>query len=154
MAAVLRHTVPAHPAAASVVRQHVRHWLTELAWPEDEADNVVLAVSEAVCNSIEHAYPDGDPDGLVRVSGESVPLGGGGRQLLITVCDHGRWRPVPENDEGRRRGIPLMRALTESLDVIGTAAGTRVTLTTRPVAAPRRLPWVDADQSRVRGLSG
>lgn len=151
MAAVLQHTLHAEPAAASVMRQHVRRWLAELAWPQDEADNVVLAVSEAVCNSAEHAYPDGGPGGLIRVSGESVSLRGGDRQLLITVCDRGRWRPIPEDDEGRRRGIPLMRALTQSLRVVGTPAGTRVTLTSRPVATPRRSVRADAPPwSRVR----
>lgn len=39
-----------------VVRASVRRWLAGLAWPEDPAEDIVLAVHEAVSNVIEHAY--------------------------------------------------------------------------------------------------
>ncbi|MBC8091620.1 MAG: ATP-binding protein, partial [Pseudonocardia sp.] len=54
----LRFRLLAVPAAASIVRERLRHWLDGLGWPEPELDDVVLAVHEAVSNSVEHGYAD------------------------------------------------------------------------------------------------
>ena len=46
--------------------------------------------------------------------------------IVVTVSDHGRWRdPRPSS---RGRGLPLMRALMESVEVDPGAHGTTVTL--------------------------
>jgi len=48
--------LPADPLAPLVARTQVRRWLTALAWPESQRDDIMLAASEAVSNAAEHAY--------------------------------------------------------------------------------------------------
>jgi anti-sigma regulatory factor (Ser/Thr protein kinase) len=55
---LLQLELAADPVVASVVRDEVGRWLTVLGWPADQGEDIVLAVSEAVSNAIEHAYWD------------------------------------------------------------------------------------------------
>lgn len=128
----------------SIVRDRLRSWLSALSWPQGQLDDIVLAVSEAVSNAVEHAYPTGAdlPPGHVDVHAEADS---GGRphwmrRVHCTVHDHGRWRPPPADDENRRRGIPIMRACMDTVtiemltDDDGRPAGTKVTMSS--AAAP------------------
>jgi serine/threonine-protein kinase RsbW len=112
----LRLALPADPVTASVVRLQVREWLTAWCWPEDELDEIVLAVSEAVSNAIEHAYVH-QPLGVVEVRGGIETTPEGQYRATMIVRDHGRWRPPPRDNENRRRGIPLMQACMESVTI-------------------------------------
>jgi anti-sigma regulatory factor (Ser/Thr protein kinase) len=132
MSGAVRRVMAADGAAPAAVRQLFRAWLGELSWPMEDADDLLLAVSEAVSNSAEHAYPPGLV-GHVVVEAECVLDGNGSRQVVITVDDQGSWRPPPDWHENRRRGLPLMRACTASLDVSGTPSGTRVRMVSNPV---------------------
>jgi len=85
-----------------------------------------MAVNEAASNSIEHAYPPGTA-GTVEVHGR-LTAGPDGRHVELTVRDHGAWRPVPEDNEGRRRGIPLMRACMDKVTITSDRQGTWVRL--------------------------
>ncbi|HEY0577869.1 MAG TPA: ATP-binding protein [Pseudonocardia sp.] len=134
MSEAVRQVLPADAVAPSIVRRRVRRWLIELGWPEVDADDLLLAVSEAVSNAADHAYPPGRT-GEVVVDAECVPDSNGSRQVVITVVDHGSWRPPPAWHENRRRGVPLMRACTESVDIRGSASGTSVRMVSKPVAA-------------------
>lgn len=136
MSGAVRRVMAADGAAPSAVRRLFRTWLGELSWPVEDADDLLLAVSEAVSNVAEHAYPPGLV-GQVVVQAECVPEANGSRQVVITVDDQGSWRPPPAWHENRRRGLPLMRACTESLDVRGTPSGTRVRMVSKPVPNPR-----------------
>lgn len=109
--------MPADPVTPSVVRQRVREWLAAWSWPGDLLDDIVLAVSEAVSNSVEHAYLGQSP-GIVEVRGGIETTPDCRHQVMIIVRDHGRWRSPPSHHENRRRGIPLMRAYMDSV-VIG-----------------------------------
>jgi anti-sigma regulatory factor (Ser/Thr protein kinase) len=133
--------------AGHVVRKVLRRWLSEYDWPLDVADDLILAVSEAVSNAVEHGYGDTRlPAGKITVRAEQV-INRDVRCLVVTVIDHGHWRPVPVETENRRRGIPMMRAVMASVDINGSAVGTRVTMTSRPVplsgasAQRRRDDW-------------
>jgi 8-oxo-dGTP diphosphatase len=139
----VRLQLPADPVSASVARDRLRRWLDALGWPPAQSEDIVLAVSEAVSNSVEHAYlghrddqPAGEVDVHVRATTEA-----GLRHITAVVRDHGRWRPVPADDEYRRRGIPLMRACMDRVAITplrnddGEHAGTLVTLRSRPVPA-------------------
>lgn len=123
----------AEPAALSVIRDRLRQWLSAHCWPDDELDDLVLAVSEAAANAVEHAYPPGTP-GNIEIDGRVSGLPGGARDVEFTVRDRGRWRPIPEEPENRRRGIPLMRAVVAELNIHGTDQGTRVTMRSRRVS--------------------
>src|SRR5689334_24975487 len=43
-------------ASASIARERTESWLRTLHWPQGPAEDLVLAVSEAVSNSVEHGY--------------------------------------------------------------------------------------------------
>jgi anti-sigma regulatory factor (Ser/Thr protein kinase) len=50
-------------------------------------------------------------------------------QLSLTVTDTERWR-TPNSDPGiRGRGVPFMRALMDSVQIVPSAHGTTVTMT-------------------------
>ena len=65
---LLRLLLAADPVAPSVARQQVRRWLAALAWPTDQLQDIVLALSEAVTNAAEHAYRD-RPLGMIELRG-------------------------------------------------------------------------------------
>ena len=133
----MRRVLVADVTAPSAVRRLFRDWLRALRWPGAEIDDLLLAVSEAVANVVDHAYPqDVLGDVVVEVGLESLPTQG--RYVVVLVEDYGSWRPQPAWHENRRRGLQLMRACTGSMRVEGTASGTRVWLTSRPVPAVPR----------------
>lgn len=131
---MLRLTLPALPVSASLARDRLRRWLQALRWPSGQLGDVLLAVSEAVSNSIEHAYRYGLP-GLVEIEGRVLIEPANTRRVELTVRDHGRWRTAPPHDESRHRGIPLMRACMDRVSIDTTDHGTRITLRSRAVPA-------------------
>lgn len=110
----------------------MRQWLAAHRWPDAEIEDLVLAVSEAASNVVEHAYLHG-AIGDIEIAGRVAEEPGGARVADLTVEDHGRWRPVPEQSDNRRRGIPLMKATVAELAINGTDHGTRVRLRGRSV---------------------
>lgn len=135
MGEAVRQVLAADEVAPSAVRRRFRRWLATLGWPEVDAEDLLLAVSEAVSNASDHAYAHQQECGEVVVEARCVRGSNGSRRVVITVSDHGAWRPPPARHENRRRGVPLMRACTESVDIRGSAAGTRVRMISRPVPA-------------------
>lgn len=132
----LRLQLPADPIAPSVARNRLRHWLTASFWPAGQLEDIVLAVSEAVSNAVEHAYLDHQGPEVVEINGEVEVAPGGHRRVTVVVRDHGRWRPPPIDDENRRRGIPLMRACVETITIGApddNRTGTSVVLRSRAV---------------------
>jgi serine/threonine-protein kinase RsbW len=137
----MRLRLPAETIAPSVARHQLRRWLADLVWPPAQTQDIVLAVSEAVANSVEHAYAD-QPPGAVDLNVDVEILSGGQRRATLVILDEGRWRPAPADDENRRRGIPMMRACmgTVTIEVLsapdGRPRGTRVTMISRTVPPP------------------
>jgi serine/threonine-protein kinase RsbW len=128
--------LPVDPIAPSVARHRVRRWLAASCWPSGQLEDIILAVSEAVSNAIEHAYLDGQCPEVVALNGEIEVAPGGQRRVTVIVRDHGRWRPPPIDDENRRRGIPLMRACVDTVTIgrpDDDRAGTSVVLCSRAV---------------------
>lgn len=132
MSEAVRQVLPADARAPSTVRRHLRRWLASLDWPPEEADDLLLAVSEAVSNAAEHAY-SARRVGEVVVTADCVRHADGARQVVVRVVDRGAWRPPPSWHENRRRGLPLIRACTESMEIDGGPNGTAVRLVSRPV---------------------
>lgn len=132
MTKAMRRVLGADLAAPAAVRRLFRSWLVGLRWPTEEADDLLLAVSEAVSNAVDHAYPPGSPgDVVVEAQLELAP--GRGRYVVVQVTDHGSWRPQPAWHENRRRGLQLMRACTGLMEVDGGEHGTTVRLISRTV---------------------
>jgi serine/threonine-protein kinase RsbW len=122
----------ATPAVLSSVRACVTHWLREHHWPERRTHEMVLAVNEAVTNTILHAY--GDVGGRVALRAEVVvPFPGMGMAIFV-VQDWGRWRRQQSPEPGL--GLALMRDLMDEVRIETGAAGTTVMLSA-PVIALR-----------------
>ena len=122
--------LPADPTALQGMRRRLRAWLANRGVDPEEAADVVLAVSEACNNAIEHGYGD-NGGGPVKVSLAATESG----VLRIVVEDHGTWRDDPPSDE-RGRGIKLMQQLMDSTDIQTGLHGTRVILECRVRAEP------------------
>ncbi|MFL6119333.1 ATP-binding protein [Actinophytocola sp.] len=124
----------------SVARDEVRAWLRAHGWSPAHTDDLVLAINEAVSNSIEHGYRIGphDPprEETVAVHAAIHRAPDGSRRADFTVRDHGSWLAPDESGSSTRgQGLRLMRACVEHLSVEGDADGTTVTLHSRPVPA-------------------
>ena len=143
-------TLPAEPASAPLMRQALRKLIAAIGSDEQEAAAITVATGEAVNNAIEHAY--GAASGVVRIRARHD-----GTHLHVDVEDEGTWRPGRAPDGGGH-GLSLMRALVDSVDVITSPTGTRVSLTTA-IRASRPLPvWarveVDDAPSRATAPNG
>jgi anti-sigma regulatory factor (Ser/Thr protein kinase) len=115
------------------VRRELTRWLAEHQWPIDEGRDLVMAVSEAVSNSVEHAYAarrraDDEPNPVVTVDIEQVS-GAAGRRIQAVVEDFGAWRAAPQAKGYRGRGLARMEFLTAScvVDHRGSS-GTKITM--------------------------
>jgi serine phosphatase RsbU (regulator of sigma subunit)/anti-sigma regulatory factor (Ser/Thr protein kinase) len=112
--------VPARPRELGRLRGGLRQWLAAGGATRTEVDEVLLAVGEALANSVEHAYL-GRRAGELELTALRMPDG----TLRVTVRDFGRWR---ETVLGRRRGrgAPLMREVMDAVDVASGIWGTTV----------------------------
>ncbi len=122
------------PAAASLVRERLRHWLDVWAWPDHDLDDVILAVHEAVTNSIEHGYGGVDA-GEVEVVGTRL-RDGEHQRVRFTVRDSGRWRP-PRDPGFRGRGVSVMQGCMDEVEIRPGPAGTEVEMLSQPVPVGR-----------------
>ena len=117
-------TVPARLEQLAVLRRTVRQWLTATAVDQHTAQELVLAVGEAVTNAVEHAYLDSEPGSVeLTVSRYS-------EELRLEVRDHGRWRTIPAPGP-RGRGLKMMEKLTDAVTVDIDDHGTTVRLCKR-----------------------
>jgi len=105
------------PEALAPMRALLRRWLRHVGASDSETAEIVAACGEAATNAVEHSGSSGrDP---LELSGRVE-----GRTVELTVRDHGVWRP-PREDRGGR-GLPLMRALMDEVDVTSSTEGTTV----------------------------
>ncbi|MEA2331189.1 MAG: hypothetical protein QOH58_1327 [Thermoleophilaceae bacterium] len=109
--------LPTEPGSLASMRALLRRWLRHVDGSDQEIAEVVTACGEAATNAIEHAG-SGSP---FEVSGRLD-----GRQVQITIRDYGAWRAPREGDHGR--GLSLMRALMDTVEVLPTPEGTTVRL--------------------------
>jgi anti-sigma regulatory factor (Ser/Thr protein kinase) len=143
VADVLKFELAPELVAPSIARERFERWLRGLRWPNGQGEDLVLALSEAVSNSIEHGYrmhagqvrPALDL-GPVEVSAEVLVEEGGRRRIALTVRDHGRWREPVGPARFRGHGLSIMRACADHFSIDGTATGTTLTLITRAAPSP------------------
>ena len=120
----------AEPAAVAAGRDAVRETLRGAGWGEEGVELAVLAVDEALANAIEHGSLPGAPVEIAT----TVAAGGDVAEVLVT--DRGRpgaraplgvpAPPPPSSDHGR--GLIIMSARAEELEVRRAGRGTRVRL--------------------------
>ncbi|MDA0182556.1 SpoIIE family protein phosphatase [Solirubrobacter phytolaccae] len=115
----LRTTWPASAETLPAMRPLLRRWLGRWGAAEDEIYDIVVAVQEASANAVEHAYAPGAATYDVTAEHEQGVI-------RVVVSDRGSWREPRGTHRGR--GISMMRALMESVDVTQDEQGTRVEL--------------------------
>jgi len=138
----VRVLVRAEMEAVEPARGIVRRALGREGWAEDEIACVVLAFSEALTNAINHGSTPG--------AAVAVEIVARGARVRIRVRDRGRRghacppgapaaAPPPSSEHGR--GLMIMAALSDRLEIVRTRRGTEVRLafrrpgTLRPPAA-------------------
>ncbi|MGN6334626.1 SpoIIE family protein phosphatase [Mycobacterium sp.] len=107
------------------IRHRVADWLRAGGVPEELAADIVLAVSEACTNCVEHAYR-GFAAGTMLVE---VSLAGD--EVRTRIIDRGSWKTPAANPGNGGRGLPLMQLLSDSMELDATAAGTTADITFR-----------------------
>jgi anti-sigma regulatory factor (Ser/Thr protein kinase) len=117
---VFGFTFTALPMAVPLVRRSLDRFAERLGLDNDSRFSLLTATGEAIANAVEHAY--GVAPGLVRVQAILND-----DQLLVTIEDEGKWKPATRRDE-RGRGLPLMRALMDAVEIRTHAARTEVRL--------------------------
>ena len=115
----LQTTWPASAETLPAMRPLLRRWLARWGAAEDEIYDIIVAVQEAAANAVEHAYAPGAATYEVAGTCEDGVVS-------FVVRDHGRWRSPRGTHRGR--GISMMRALMETVDVTQDEDGTRVVL--------------------------
>jgi PAS domain S-box-containing protein len=119
--------IPADPAKLRSVRRNIGRWLSGHDVPKQDAEDIILASSEACANSIEHAYGPGE--GAVDIDAE-VHDG----EITIVVRDTGRWRAARDGDRGR--GLPLIEACMDSCALTRGDEGTELRMRRRVARSP------------------
>ena len=114
--------VSADPRALAGVRGLLERLLDEAGVSDDEAFAAIVAAGEACNNAIEHAYGP-------RATAFDLDVRTGDGEVRMAVRDRGQWRAQRGADQGR--GLSLMRALMDSVEVETNGEGTVVTLVKR-----------------------
>jgi serine phosphatase RsbU (regulator of sigma subunit)/anti-sigma regulatory factor (Ser/Thr protein kinase) len=116
-------TLDAEPAVLAGLRRTLGRWLDEdgVGVGVEDRFGITLAVSEAAANAVEHAYGARSATFTVRCEFDRP-----GGQVRAIVADDGRWRA--SRPYGRGRGLAIMRALVDDVEVDRREDGTTVTL--------------------------
>lgn len=125
---------PARSDELAGFRKKIREWISAISWLSDqEVNDILVSANEACTNAIEHAYGPG-VEGQVTVHISHEPPS----TIVISIRDMGTW-VEPKTDTGSRgRGLMLMRAMMDSVEILPSAAGTCITMrkTRKTKAAP------------------
>ncbi|ALG10640.1 hypothetical protein AOZ06_30425 [Kibdelosporangium phytohabitans] len=107
--------------ALSAERRAVRQWAGGLGLGDYGADDIVLAVDEAVTNAIEHGYrgrPEAEPGTVGLFCGHNPEQ----RMAYVVVADKGAWL-APSEPGVRGRGLLLMGKLADRFDLYPADGG-------------------------------
>jgi anti-sigma regulatory factor (Ser/Thr protein kinase) len=118
----------ARPSSAILLRRKLQDWLDSRGVSEHERFDIVLAVSEAFANAVEH--PQLPAAGVV-----DVEAGIDGDELELTIRDYGAWRNERERTEGGF-GFPIMWTVMEDVAVDSQSEGSTITLRRRLSSFP------------------
>jgi anti-sigma regulatory factor (Ser/Thr protein kinase)/putative methionine-R-sulfoxide reductase with GAF domain len=113
----LQTSWPAEPEALADVRHLLRRWLQHQGANEDETYDITVACQEACANAVEHAYAPGP-------AGFDVEVEYAAGEIRLTVRDRGHWRDARGTHRGR--GLPIMEALMDTVDIQQSPVGTAV----------------------------
>lgn len=113
-------TAPAGAEQLALLRQLLERWLVARAVAPAARAELLLAAGEAAANVVEHAYGPAT-SGELRVQARVER-----DEVVVVVADDGRWRQ--RRPAGGGRGLELLRAVVDRLDIDPGPDGTTVTL--------------------------
>lgn len=116
-------TVPAYAHNATALRGAFRRWVDRFIDDHDAADDLTLAVYEAVANAADHAFAGMPAPGVIRLRTHITD-----GDIIITISDNGRWRCPSDSGGHRGRGLALMHQLATEVHVAPSPYGTTVRL--------------------------
>ena len=112
--------VPTDPTRLRDVRRHIAGWLRRSGASEEDVEIAQMACHEACSNAIEHGYGFGEGSFTIDAHMENG-------KVVLEVSDSGNWIDRPEGGLPHRgRGIALMEALMDAVQLSHDGAGTRV----------------------------
>ena len=114
--------LPAEPDKLAPMRALLHRWLRHVEASDVDVAQITTATGEAAANAIEHGVAGARGAFMIDGSAE-------GGVVAISVTDAGSWRP--ERSEGRGRGLVLMRAMMDSVEVVPGPEGTAVKMQRR-----------------------
>ena len=112
MARAFAATYQATAQSVAVVRNQMAALAADCGLDEHRIADVKLAVSEAATNALLHAYPQGDPTGVIHVEAE-IACG----ELTITVLDEGQGMRPRADSPGLGLGLPVIATLAGRLEI-------------------------------------
>ncbi len=118
----LNLSLPADPKILSEIRLLLRRWLRHHGANDSQTLEITLAVSEACTNAIEHAYSPAPADFTLQATAHDD-------QLTFVITDVGRWRAPRGQDRGR--GLTIIRAAMDDVEVESSDTGTQITMRRR-----------------------
>lgn len=108
----LNESRPALPRYVASLRRATVAFAAEAGADDLQQENIGLALSEAISNSILHAYRDDSDPGHVTVKARVDPDG-----IVVIVCDEGCGM-VPRSDSpGLGLGLPLIARVTDRFEI-------------------------------------
>lgn len=115
-----------HTKNLSLIREEVEAMAASCGFDENELYQLKVAVSEAAANAIEHGSPQGEQSSI------KVSIECDSEKISIEVIDEGVFKarlPVTNGRPSHRgRGIFLMTALMDEVNITEGLTGTRVRL--------------------------
>jgi serine phosphatase RsbU (regulator of sigma subunit)/anti-sigma regulatory factor (Ser/Thr protein kinase) len=115
----LRLRYSATPMAAGLMRAQLRRFVAEHGIAEETGFSLIMAIGEAMSNVIEHAYPP-------NCGTVDIHVWRDGSTIRASVADGGQWR-APRQD-GKGRGIEIIKAVTSHMSVQLSQSGTTVSV--------------------------
>lgn len=119
-APIERYTFSALPHFARLARDATRSYAERAGLAPARVFDVIVAAGEAVANAIEHGHRTADTTFSLELSTLDD-------EVLVRVESHGHWRSTPSQSE-RGRGIQIMRACAQHVEISSTVDRTQLTL--------------------------
>jgi anti-sigma regulatory factor (Ser/Thr protein kinase) len=120
----LEQRVTAEPENIAPLRRAVVAFAADRGASDGELEDVALAVSEALTNTVLHAYVGRDSPGIVSVQAWMRE-----RWLEVVVCDEGVGMLARSDSPGLGYGLSVIHRITARLEVQDTMPGVRLHMT-------------------------
>ena len=114
------YTFSALPNFARLARDVTRSYAERAGLAPDRVFDVIVATGEAVANAIEHGtHAPGATFGIELAMADG--------EVQVRIENNGHWRSTPSQSE-RGRGIAIMRACAQHMEISSTVDRTQLTL--------------------------